>query len=170
MPRASWRGFLRLSLVSCPIYLSPATTRTKPIRLHQVWQGGGPMARLPRLVGSGHAMEILIGADDFGGGLAERYGYVNRALPDAELDGFVDALATRIASFDQQTIADTKKLVDLASMPPDAEMQPGWDAFIKSVQRRPGAQARVKALIENGLGQPGDLEKHLGQYTAKYTE
>src|SRR5438309_11027564 len=38
MPRASWRGFLRLSLVSCPIYLSPATTRTKPIRLHQVWQ------------------------------------------------------------------------------------------------------------------------------------
>src|SRR5205809_4114561 len=38
MPRASWRGFLRLSLVSCPIYLSAATTRTKPIRLHQVWQ------------------------------------------------------------------------------------------------------------------------------------
>jgi DNA end-binding protein Ku len=38
MPRAIWRGFLRLSLVTCPIYLSPATTRTKPIRLHQVWQ------------------------------------------------------------------------------------------------------------------------------------
>ena len=38
MPRASWRGFLRLSLVTCPVYLSPATTGTKPIRLHQVWQ------------------------------------------------------------------------------------------------------------------------------------
>jgi non-homologous end joining protein Ku len=38
MPRASWSGFLRLSLVSCPIYLSPATTRTKSIRLHQVWR------------------------------------------------------------------------------------------------------------------------------------
>src|SRR3984893_7141410 len=38
MPRASWRGFLRLSLVSCPIYLSPATTRAKSIRFHQVWQ------------------------------------------------------------------------------------------------------------------------------------
>ena len=38
MPRASWSGFLRLSLVSCPIYLSPATTRAKPIRLHQVWR------------------------------------------------------------------------------------------------------------------------------------
>jgi DNA end-binding protein Ku len=38
MPRASWRGFLRLSLVSCPVYLSPGTTRAKPIRLHQVWR------------------------------------------------------------------------------------------------------------------------------------
>src|SRR6516165_2372712 len=38
MPRASWKGFMRLSLVSCPVYLSPATTRTKSIRLHQVWQ------------------------------------------------------------------------------------------------------------------------------------
>ena len=131
--------------------------------------GGGPMARLPRLVGRGRAMEILIGADGFNGELAERYGYVNRALPDAELDGFVDALATRIASFDQQAIADTKMLVDLASMPPDKEMQTGWDTFITSVQR-PGAQARVKALIEQGLGQPGDLERHLNQYTAKFKE
>jgi enoyl-CoA hydratase/carnithine racemase len=131
--------------------------------------GGGPMARLPRLVGRGRALEILIGADDFDGELAERYGYVNRALPDAELDGFVDALATRIASFDRQAIADTKELVDVASMPPDAEMQPGWDAFITSVQR-PAAQARVKALIGKGLGQPSDIERRLGQYTARYAE
>jgi hypothetical protein len=40
MPRASWRGYLRLSLVSCPIYLSPAASRTKPIRLRQVWRPG----------------------------------------------------------------------------------------------------------------------------------
>jgi enoyl-CoA hydratase/carnithine racemase len=112
---------------------------------------GGPMARLPRLAGRGRAMEILISADDSGSGLAERYGYVNRALPDAELDGFVKPLASRIASFGQQTIADTKKLIDLASMPQDTEMQPGWDVFTNSVQQ-PGAQARVKALIENGLG------------------
>lgn len=131
--------------------------------------GGGPMARLPRLVGRGRAMEILIGADEFSGELAERYGYVNRALPDAELDSFVDALATRIASFDQQAIADTKKLVDLASTPPDSEMQTGWDAFITSVQR-PGAQARVTALVEQGLGQPGDLERNLNEYTARYRE
>ncbi|WP_331375797.1 enoyl-CoA hydratase/isomerase family protein [Sinorhizobium chiapasense] len=131
--------------------------------------GGGPMAYLPRLVGRGRALEILIGADDFNGELAERYGYVNRALPDAELDRFVDALATRIASFDQHAIVETKKLVDRASMPPQEEMQPGWDAFITSVQR-PAAQARVKALVEKGLQRPGDVEKNLGQYTAKYQE
>src|SRR6266849_5903363 len=70
--------------------------------------GGGPMARLPRLMGRGRALEVLLGADDIGGDVAEVYGYVNRALPDAELDAFVDALAMRIASFDKQAIAETK--------------------------------------------------------------
>lgn len=127
------------------------------------------MAYLPRLVGRSRAIEILIGADDFNGELAERYGYVNRALPDAELDGFVDALASRIASFDQHAIVETKKLIDRASLPPEAEMQPGWDAFITSVQR-PAAQARVGALVEQGLQRPGDVETNLGQYTAKCKE
>jgi enoyl-CoA hydratase/carnithine racemase len=131
--------------------------------------GGGPMARLPRLVGRGRALEILIGADDFDGALAERYGYVNRALPDAELDGFVDALARRIAGFDRQAIADTKRFVDLASLPPNAEMKLGWDAFIASVQR-PAAQARIKALVDKGLQQPSDVERNLGRSTAQYRE
>lgn len=129
--------------------------------------GGGPMARLPRLVGRGRALEILLGSDDINGDLAERYGYVNRALPDAELDGFVDGLARRIAGFDHQALIDTKKLVNLASLPPDAEMQPGWDAFITSVQR-PGAQARLKSLVGKGLQTPGDIEKHLGRHAAEY--
>src|SRR5436305_3328393 len=92
--------------------------------------GGGPMARLPRLIGRGRALEVLLGADDIGGALAERYGYVNRALPDAELDSFVEAIATRIASFDKQAIAETKRLVDIASLPPDSEIAAGWDACI----------------------------------------
>lgn len=71
--------------------------------------------------------------------------YVNRALPDAELDHFVDALATRIASFDRQAIADTKRLVDVASLPSDAEIAPEWDAFMASLAR-PAAQERIKAL------------------------
>ena len=57
------------------------------------------MARLPRLMGRGRALEVLLASDDIGGDLAQAYGYVNRALPDGELDGFVDALAARIASF-----------------------------------------------------------------------
>ena len=77
------------------------------------------------------------------GELAERYGYVNRALPDAELDGFVDALAMRIASFDKQAIAETKRLVNVASLPSDAEIAPEWDAFLASVQR-PATQNRIK--------------------------
>ena len=59
--------------------------------------GGGGTERLPHLVGRGRALEIVLSANDFDGDTAERYGYVNRSLPDAELDGFVDALARRIA-------------------------------------------------------------------------
>jgi enoyl-CoA hydratase/carnithine racemase len=123
--------------------------------------GGGPMARLPRLMGRGRALEVLLGADDINGDLAERYGYVNRSLPDAELDGFVDALAMRIASFDKQAIADTKRLVDVASLPPNAEIAPEWDAFISALGR-PAAQKRIKALMERGFHRPGDVENRLG--------
>ena len=125
--------------------------------------GGGPMARLPRLIGRGRALEVLLGADDIGGELAERYGYVNRALPDAELDGFVEALALRIASFDKQAIAETKRLVDAASLPSDADIAPEWDAFIASVQR-PAAQSRIKTLLERGFHHPGDVENRLGYH------
>ena len=98
--------------------------------------GGGPMARLPRLIGRGRALEVLLGADDIHGDLAERYGYVNRSLPDAELDAFVDALATRIASFDKQAITETKRLVDVASLPSDAEIAPGMPSSPRSTARQ----------------------------------
>jgi enoyl-CoA hydratase/carnithine racemase len=81
---------------------------------------------LPRLIGRGRALEVLLGADDIRGDLAELYGYVNRSLPDSELDAFVDALEMRIASFDKQAFADTKRLVDVASLPSDAEILPEW--------------------------------------------
>jgi enoyl-CoA hydratase/carnithine racemase len=125
--------------------------------------GGGPMARLPRLMGRGRALEVLLGADDINGELAERYGYVNRSLPDDALDGFVDALAVRISSFDKRALADTKHLVDVASLPTDTEIAPEWDAFIASVQR-PSTQARVKKLMEQGFHKPGDVENRLGHY------
>ena len=125
--------------------------------------GGGPMARLPRLIGRGRALEVLLSSEDIGGELAEAYGYVNRALPDAELDGFVDALATRIASFDKWAIANTKRLVNAASLPADVEMAAGWDACMASVAR-PATQARLKAFRELGFHMPGDAEDRLGFY------
>ena len=74
--------------------------------------GGGSTQRLPRLIGRGRALEVLLGCNDFSAELAERYGYINRALPADELTSFVEKLAHRIASFPAHTIAHTKTAVD----------------------------------------------------------
>jgi len=128
--------------------------------------GGGPMARLPRLMGRGRALEVLLGADDIPGDLAELYGYVNRSFPDADLDAFVDVLATRIASFDKRAISETKRFADVASLPPDFEIAPEWDVCIASIMR-PAAQERIKKLLDQGFHQPGDVEQRLGYHVGE---
>ena len=128
--------------------------------------GGGPMARLPRLIGRSRAMEVLMSSADIPGDLAEAYGYVNRSLPDAELDAFVDALAMRISLFDKWAISNTKRLVNAASLPADVEMAAGWDACIASVGR-PTTQARIKAFMDMGFHKPGDAENRIGSYLEK---
>jgi len=124
--------------------------------------GGGPMARLPQLIGRNRALEVLLSSEDIRGEQAEAYGYVNRALPDADLDAFVEALANRIAKFDKWAIANTKRLVN-TSLPPDVELGAGWDACIASLGR-PAAQDGIKALISRGFHKPGDVENRLGYY------
>src|SRR5262249_25508935 len=128
--------------------------------------GGGPMARLPRLIGRGRALEVLLGADDVPGDLAERYGYVNRSLPDADLDEFVDSLATRIASFDKRAISETKHFAAVASLPPAVEIAPEWDVCFASIMR-PAAQERIKKLMERGFHKPGDVESRLGYHVGQ---
>src|SRR5882724_8321175 len=128
--------------------------------------GGGPMARLPRLMGRGRALEVILGADDIPGDLAELYGYVNRSLPDRDLDAFVDSLATRIASFDKQAISETKRFADVASLPPDFEIAPEWDVCLASITR-PAAQERIRMLMERGFHKPGDAENRLGYYVGQ---
>jgi enoyl-CoA hydratase/carnithine racemase len=125
--------------------------------------GGGPMARLPRSMGRQRALEVLLSSHDIDGDLAQAYGYVNRSLPDAELDTFVDALATRIASFDKWAIANTKRLVNANSLPPDVEIAAGWDTCMASIDR-PTAQSRIKTLFDLGFHQSGDVEDRLGVY------
>jgi enoyl-CoA hydratase/carnithine racemase len=126
--------------------------------------GGGPMARLPRLMGRGRALEVLLSGEDLPGDLAERYGYVNRALPDAELDSFVDTLARRIAGFDKQAIAAIKRLVDIPTLPPDIEIGAEWEALLDSAHR-PQVQQNIKRLMEMGLQTKPDVEKRLTYYT-----
>jgi len=128
--------------------------------------GGGPMARLPRVMGRARALEVLLSADDIRGDMAEFLGYVNRSLPDAELDNFVDALATRIASFDKWAISNTKRLVNAACLPPDVEIAAGWDACMKSIAR-PAAQEKIKALLQQGFHKAGDAEDRLGFYVGQ---
>lgn len=127
--------------------------------------GGGPMARLPRLIGRSRALEVLLSSEDFSGEQAEAYGYVNRAMPDAELNAFVEALATRIAGFDKWAIANTKRLVN-TSLSPDVELSAGWDACMASIGR-PAAQGAIKALMARGFHKPGDVEDRLGYFVGQ---
>jgi len=127
--------------------------------------GGGPMARLPRLIGRNRALEVLLSSEDIRAEQAEAYGYINRALPDAELDAYVEALATRIAKFDKWAIANTKRLVN-TSLPPDVELGAGWDACIASLGR-PAAQHCIKALMALGFHKLGDIENRLGYYLSQ---
>jgi len=124
------------------------------------------MARLPRLMGRGRALEVLLGADDIPGDLAELYGYVNRSLPDSDLDSFVESLATRIASFDKQAISETKRFADLASLPPDLEIALEWDVCLASIMR-PATQKRISMLMERGFHRPGDVEDRLGYHVGQ---
>jgi enoyl-CoA hydratase/carnithine racemase len=120
--------------------------------------GGGGAERLPTLVGRGRALEIVLGANDFDGDTAERYGYVNRALPDAELDGFVEALARRIASFDQRPIAAAKNLINQVSLPRADRLLDALNAFQTGLTW-PETQHRIQALLKLGLQRDGDFEK-----------
>src|ERR1700737_2432259 len=120
--------------------------------------GGGGAERLPLLVGRGRALEIVLGANDFDGDTAERYGYVNRALPDAELDGFVDVLARRIASFDRRSIAAAKNLINQVSLPSADRLLDALSSF-ENALTWPETQRGVQTLLKLGLQHDGEFEK-----------
>jgi enoyl-CoA hydratase/carnithine racemase len=124
--------------------------------------GGGPMARLSRLVGRGRALEILLVADDLDGPRAELYGYVNRAIADDQLDADVEAIASRLARFDRDAIARTKSYVDDVTLPPDSEFPPALADFFKLLGR-PEQQAQNAALEALGLNTESDFERSLGR-------
>ena len=127
--------------------------------------GGNPMARLAGLVGRGRTLEIILAADDWPADLAERYGYVNRALPDRDLASFVGGLAQRIAGFEKHALVRAKAHVDAASLPPDDLFQPAMDDFFRSVAN-PASQARTRRLLQRGLQTRSEIEYALGRAVA----
>ena len=123
-----------------------------------VHPGGGGTERLPPLVGRGRALEIVLGANDFDGDTAAQYGYVNRALPDGELDGFVDALARRIATFDGRAIAAAKRLINQVSLPSADNLLSALNSF-QTALTWPETLQRVEALLKQGLQQDRNFER-----------
>jgi enoyl-CoA hydratase/carnithine racemase len=120
--------------------------------------GGGGTERLPPLVGRGRALEIVLGANDFDGDTAAQYGYVNRALPDDELDGFVDALARRIATFDARAIGAAKRLINQVSLPSADNLLSALNSF-QTALTWPETLQRVEALLKQGLQQDRNFER-----------
>jgi enoyl-CoA hydratase/carnithine racemase len=124
--------------------------------------GGGASGRLPSLAGRGRTMEILLGGEDFDGGLAERYGYVNRAIPDAQFEDFVNDFAKRVSGWDHRAIVEVKEFVNKYTRLPDAEYPLHSDAYWAAVSR-PEVGGIVERLMKNGMQERGPLEYNLGR-------
>lgn len=130
--------------------------------------GGAPSTRLPGIVGRGRALEIVLGGEDFGGELAERYGYVNRAVPDAEFTAFTDAYAERVSRFDRRALIDIKDSVNAASLPDDVQLLAVMRAFGDAITREP-ATSLIPAAFAAGWGQPSEFERNIGTRIAELT-
>src|SRR5271170_481711 len=104
--------------------------------------GGGAMQRLPLLVGRARALEIVLGGDDFDAETAERYGWINRSIPEAALDAFVANFVRRVLSFDKQVLSVAKATINNFGLPDRAQLQATQDIFFKTYGW-PGALERI---------------------------
>jgi enoyl-CoA hydratase/carnithine racemase len=121
--------------------------------------GAGGIQHLTRLIGRGRALEVMLGAEDFDADLAERYGWINRALPADELGAFVSALAQRIAGFPAAGVAATRARVDEIALPPAEDVQRDGGLFFE-ILGKPQAQARIREAFAHGF-QTREAEKDL---------
>lgn len=124
--------------------------------------GGGSIEVLSALAGRSRTLEIILGSEDFDADTAERYGWINRALPDAELPEFVDRLARRIASFEQPALVAAKAQINRRSGVPSGEDLVEAGAVFQESGTWPGTQRRVREALAHGLQQRGDYELNLG--------
>ena len=123
--------------------------------------GGGAAQHLTRLMGRARALEVMLSAQDYDAELAERYGWINRALPAAELREFVRALAHRVAGFPATGHTTVKERVNAIALAPAEDFRRDSDLF-GQVVRTPEAQRRIQGAMERGL-QTRDAEMTLTQ-------
>jgi enoyl-CoA hydratase/carnithine racemase len=125
--------------------------------------GAGGLERLCKLVGRAKALEIILGADDFDADTAAAFGWVNRSIPDAELDEFVERLVARLSNFERKTIALAKQTInERAGLVAVADLNATEKKFFETLTWSE-TEAQVKSLFERGLQQRGDLELRLGE-------
>lgn len=127
--------------------------------------GGGALERLPLLVGRSRAIEIVLGADDFDADTAERYGWINRAVPDAQLDEFVAGFVRRILHFDGQALSTAKRILNQTFLPSEDQLASSQATFGQTLAW-PQAAALMTKAREQGLGTPGELELDMGRRVA----
>jgi enoyl-CoA hydratase/carnithine racemase len=130
--------------------------------------GGSGTQRLPRLVGRGRALELILGCGELDAATAERWGLLNRALPPAELRPFVEGLARRIATFPAAALAAAKRCV--------LEAEPSWEGGLldesfafQQLLRTPEAQRAMRRFLERG-GQTREGEKRLGSLCSELSD
>lgn len=123
--------------------------------------GGSGTVRLPRLIGRSRALEVILGCDDVDADLAERWGWVNRSLPEAELWPFVERLAARIASFPPHAVAAAKASVLRADRDVRADLLLEGDAFVATLGD-PLTQDAMRRFLD-GTGQTREGELRLGE-------
>lgn len=128
--------------------------------------GGGGLERLPLLIGRARAMEVILGSDDFDADTAERYGWVNRSIPDNELDEFVERFARRVDSFDRSLISTAKRILnERSTLPKNADLASTQQRFFE-VAASQETRVRIEALFGRGLQTRGALELDLGKQLA----
>ncbi|MFD0168065.1 enoyl-CoA hydratase/isomerase family protein [Streptomyces decoyicus] len=123
--------------------------------------GAGAMQHLTRLLGRGRALEAVLTSADFDAELAERYGWINRAVPDAELDEFVAGIAARIGDFPRDALIAAKTAINAISLPAPADVRADA-ALFQQLVRSEASQRRTAELFKRGFQTRGRTELNLG--------
>jgi len=120
--------------------------------------GAGGAQHLTRLLGRGRALEVMLSADDYNAELAERYGWINRALPAKDLDDFVRALAFRIAKFPADGRAMVKERVNAIALPPAEDIRVDSKLFLDGAGTKEFQEVMQAAIKRGFQTREGELD------------